>query len=501
MAYPWPGNVRELANVMERVALLADAEQVSPAVLDLSRGSTRRAASAELDAGVDEQLATLERSQIEKALHAAGWNISRAAAHLGLPRNTLRYRMERHGLSDGTAGVKRRRRPEAAWPRPPGAASPSRDRAEAAPEVRWQRTRVTLLAAHVADSDAIVADHERRCALEQVAARASDFGGRVIQLGASDVVVAFGLEPAEDAPRHAAHAALAILHGARAERLLTAQPAQLGIVLHAEELLVGRLGDRVEIDADALGAAEHVLATLRASAAGEPLLVSAETKALLERRFLLEPVTAADDSGVVAWRVTGLLDITRRTTPFVARAREVELLEDLFTQAQEGRGQAVLLVGDPGIGKSRLLQELRLRTSDRAGWLEGHAVSFGRSLPFHPLIDLLKRACSVEDGDSEQVIGDKIEQTAAPFGPALRAAIPFLRSMLSIDPGDPTVTTMDPKLRRAGMFDAVRQLLLASAGVDRASSCSRTCTGWTRLPRSSSPGWPRASCRAGSSCA
>ena len=270
----------------------------------------------------------------------------------------------------------------AAPTRPPGGVPPSRDRTEAAQEVRWQRTRVTLLAAHVTDSDATVADHERRCALEQVAARANDFGGRVIQLGASDVVVAFGLEPAEDAARHAAHAALAILHGARTQRLLTAQPAQLAIVLHAEELLVGRLGDRVEIDADALGAAEHLLATLRASAVGEPLLVSAETRAFLERRFLLEPVTAADESGLVAWRVTGLLDTTRRTTPFVARAREVELLEDLFTQAEEGRGQAALLVGDPGIGKSRLLQELRLRTSERAGWLEGHAVSSAVPSPF-----------------------------------------------------------------------------------------------------------------------
>ena len=67
--------------------------------------------------------------------------------------------------------------------------------------------------------------------------------------------------------------------------------------------------------------------------------------------------------------------------------------------------------------------------------------------------------------DSEQAIGDKIEQTAAPFGHALRSAIPFLRSMLSIDPATPRSTAMDPKLRRAGMFDAVRQLLLASAEV------------------------------------
>jgi tetratricopeptide (TPR) repeat protein len=161
--------------------------------------------------------------------------------------------------------------------------------------------------------------------------------------------------------------------------------------------------------------------------------------------------------------VTGLGDLTDRASPFVARARELELLEDLFTQAAEGRGQAVLLVGDPGIGKSRLLQELHRRTDQRAGWLEGHAVSFGRSLPFHPLIDLVKRACGVDDGDPEQVIGEKIEYATARLGAELRPSAAFLRAMLSIDPGDPSVAGMDPSLRRAGMFEAVRRFLLAAA--------------------------------------
>src|SRR5262249_57811758 len=111
---------------------------------------------------------------------------------------------------------------------------------------------------------------------------------------------------------------------------------------------------------------------------------------------------AAD--GAAFW-ITGRQDLANRGAPFVARARELELLEDLLTQAEAGRGQAVLLVGEPGIGKSRLLHELHQRTRGRAGWLEGHAVSFGRSLPFHPLIDLLKRACGVDDGDSEPAIG------------------------------------------------------------------------------------------------
>ena len=459
MAYGWPGNVRELANVIERVVLLSDGEQVTSAMLSLPRESPVRAAFTGSGLSVDQQVASLERGRIEEALHAADGNISRAAVQLGLPRNTLRYRMDRHGLTDSAAGAKRKRASDTGAGRP--AEGMARDRAVADP-VRWQRTRVTLLDVHVPDADAIVAEHERHRALEQAAAKAVAFGGRVIDLRASGLVAAFGLEPAEDTPRHAAHAALAMLHRARAQRVATAQSPQLRIALHADEMLVGRLGSRVELDADARRAADRVLAELRANAANEPLLVSAETKPFLDRRFTLEPVARADRLSASAWRVTGLLDPTRRAAPFVARARELELLEDLFRQAQEGRGQAVLLVGDPGIGKSRLLQELHQRTRDRAGWLEGHAVSFGRSLPFHPLIDLLKRACGVDDGDTEQVIGEKIEHAAVRLGGELRPAAAFLRAMLSIDPGNAAVAAMDPKLRRAGMFEAVRQFLLAS---------------------------------------
>jgi transcriptional regulator with AAA-type ATPase domain/tetratricopeptide (TPR) repeat protein len=458
LAYEWPGNVRELANIMERVVLLSDGDRVTSAILGLPRESPVRSTSTDRGSGVDQQMAALERSRIEEALHAAGGNISRAAAQLGLPRNTLRYRMDRHGLSDGPGGAKRNRASETRTAR-----AIASDRTEADSDVRWQRTRVALLDVHVEDTDGTIAEHERHRVLEQVAAKAVGFGGRVIDLRASGLIVAFGLEPAEDTPRHAAHAALAILHRTREQRVTTAQSPQLRIALHADEMLVGRVGDRVELDADARRAAEIVLAELRATAAGESLLVSAETKLLLDRRFTLEPFARADQSGALAWRVTGLQDPTHRAAPFIARAREVQLLEDLFTQVQAGRGQALLLAGDPGIGKSRLLQELHQRTRDRAGWLEGHAVSYGGSLPFHPLIDLLKRACGVEDVDTEQVIGEKIEQTVARIGGQFRPSAGFLRAMLSIDPGDAAVAAMDPKLRRAGMFEAVRQFLLTSA--------------------------------------
>jgi tetratricopeptide (TPR) repeat protein len=184
------------------------------------------------------------------------------------------------------------------------------------------------------------------------------------------------------------------------------------------------------------------------------VLASASTKPFLDRRFDLEPLAAAPEPRRV-WSVVGLVDAERYVTPFVSRTREIALLEDLLAQVEEGRGQAVLLAGEPGMGKTRLLHEFHRRTQDRATWWQGAAVSFGSSLPFHPLIDLLKHAFGVQATDTDEVIGDRIERATAAFGEAFRPSARFLRSLLSIEAGDPSLAPLDPKLRRAGIFEAL----------------------------------------------
>ena len=441
-AYSWPGNIRELANVMERVALLSDTGQVSAAVLALS-SEPRVATPAVRAEGVDEQTAALERARIDEALHAEGWNISRTAARLGLARNTLRYRMERHGF------VESRRRhdpPPRHQPSPPS-------------QVRWQRTRITFLQADVlAGADGGDEDHQRTRVADALAAKASSFGGRIVDVSSSSVTAAFGLNLVEDASHHAAHAALAMQHAVRT----SLSPARVRIALHTGETLVGRLGDRVELDADGRRTADDVLARLLA-VPGDAIVASPATGALLDRRFEVEAVAGSASGEPPSWRVRGLLSRDQSLSPFVSRDRELALLEDLLAQAEGGVGQSVLLAGDAGIGKSRLLQELRRRVRGRAGWLEGTALSFGGSMPFHPLIDLFKRAFEVHASDTDDVIVDRIDRATAGFGETFVPSAQFLRSLLSVDPGDPAVGRLDPKLRRAGIFDAVRQFLLATA--------------------------------------
>jgi len=445
LSYTWPGNVRELANLMERVALLSEAERVTASALRLPR-APRVPVSARVGESVDEQMASLERGRIEDALRIEGGNISRTAARLGLPRNTLRYRMERHGLLDTAEAPSHRRKSEPA------------DRPGAGP-VRWQRTRITFLQAQVLDAGRTVPEHERTRALEEIAAKIAGFGGRIIELGASFVRAAFGLDIVEDAARHAAHAALAV---ARMAAVVDSQALELRIALHTEEIPVGRLEDRVELAADARQSAQHVVDEMLAVTPGGRVLASATTKPFLERRFDVEPLAALPEPRRI-WRVVGLVDAERYATPFVSRTREIALLEDLLAQVEEGRGQAVLLAGEPGIGKTRLLHEFHRRTRDRATWWQGAAVSFGASLPFHPLIDLLKHALSVQVGDSDDVIGDRIDRATASFGDAFRPSARFLRSLLSIEAGDSSHAPLDPKLRRAGIFEAVGRFLHAAS--------------------------------------
>ena len=99
LAYPWPGNVRELANVLERVMLLEDGPVITAAMLSLlasTDGSARRARSGILRS--PEALRADERQQLVAALNAARGNITRAAARLGIHRNTMRYRLTKHEL-------------------------------------------------------------------------------------------------------------------------------------------------------------------------------------------------------------------------------------------------------------------------------------------------------------------------------------------------------------------------------------------------------------------
>jgi tetratricopeptide (TPR) repeat protein len=150
-------------------------------------------------------------------------------------------------------------------------------------------------------------------------------------------------------------------------------------------------------------------------------------------------------------------------TAFVGRDRELALLAERFEQAQAGQGQVVVVVGEPGIGKSRLLIELRRRLAGACTWAEGHALAFGASMPFHPVIEMVRRTYRIDDADPEAVIIEKLEPRILRLGEDLRPTLPFVRYLLSLDPGDPAVPAMDAKLRHAEIVMACHRILERAA--------------------------------------
>ena len=480
-AYPWPGNVRELANLMERVALLADGIDVTAAMLGLP---TSRALHGPVPSVADERRAAAaahaeaERARLLEVLRATSWNLSRAAARLGIPRNTLRYRMDKLGLGSGSAPLRMAAAPtaegsptrvpvepprdgEAADPPPPSPASPE---SPAAAAIRWEVRRVTLLGARLVAPRAESGLSEASRTLDLLVEKVRTFGGHVEELSATGLVAAFGLEPIDDTPRHAASAALAIQKVATpTHRDDPIRPPAVTVALHTEILAVGRHHGDVEIDADAKHRAYALLKTLADQAEPGAVVVSSRAAGVLARRFELARMTSGGVVTEEVYRLVAASDADRGQTGFVGREADLRLLRDRFDRARAGQGQVVSVVGEAGIGKSRLLRELRRQVAGDVTWMEGHAISFGRTLAFHPLIDLLRRAFELDEGDHAAVVAEKIEHGVLQLAEDLRPTIPCVRYLLSVDPGEPMLLQLDPKLRRAEVFDAMQALFVRAA--------------------------------------
>ena len=111
--HAWPGNVRELANVIERATLLTDATVITAGALGLEplRGAVSEPRQATSRPALEGLMRDVERAHLVEALEASAGNITRAAARLGVPRNTLRYRLDKHGLVPDADPARRRGRP------------------------------------------------------------------------------------------------------------------------------------------------------------------------------------------------------------------------------------------------------------------------------------------------------------------------------------------------------------------------------------------------------
>ena len=345
-----------------------------------------------------------------------------------------------------------------------------------------ERKQVSVLFADVSDFTSISErlDPEEVHALinrafELMLAEIHRYEGTVNQFLGDGLMALFGAPIAhEDHAQRAAHAALAMqqtLARYRDELQRTRGiDFRVRMGLNTGLVVVGAIGDNLRMDYTAVGDTTNTAARMQQLAEPGAIVVAEASQKLIAPYFATRALGAVPVKGksqpVAAYGLLeargGITRLDARTarglSPFVGRDDALATLERAWTQARSGRGQAVFVVGDPGIGKSRLLLEFRRSLGDSATWVEGDCLSFGQSIAFLPIIAMLKRNFRIEDHDSEALIISKVERGLAVIGGEAASAAAYLRYLLSVDPGDPGVASLDPVQRRARIVAAIQGL-------------------------------------------
>jgi len=348
-----------------------------------------------------------------------------------------------------------------------------------------ERKQVTALFCDIANSTALAnrLGPEAMHALlnrffEMALAEVHRYEGTINQFLGDGFMALFGAPLAhEDHARRAALAALDIQKELQQLVQRVGHSVQVRMGLNTGPVVIGAIGDNLRMDYTAVGDTTNLAARLQQVAQPGQIVVSESTHqaaaGYCNTNFIGEYALKGISGPVGAWEVlsgrgarTRLeIETERGLTPFVGREHELSLLEACYEKARSEQGQMVFVVGEPGIGKSRLLLEFHRRLGTDVTWSEGHSVSFGWSIAYHPLIDLLQRNFGIEDKDAETVIIEKIERGVLRLGDDLKPILPYLRYLLAVDPGDPNVKAMEPQLRRAEIFDALRRLTLRAAEI------------------------------------
>ncbi len=310
--------------------------------------------------------------------------------------------------------------------------------------------------------------------LELVLAEIYRFEGIVNQLAGDGFMALFGAPIAhEDAPERAVRAALAIQSslGELSKRLLAergvALRARIGI--HTGIVVAGTVGNDLKMDYTAIGDTTNLAARLQSIAAPGTIVISDATRALLHGRFGTSPVGPFDVKGrsepVTAHQVDGLAERAPsfsgergELTPFVGREAELAQLEACFDRLEGGLAQVVSIVGDAGIGKSRLVHEFRKRLEGRElELLETRCSSLTRSVPYAPWAAMLRRWFDVTPADDERCACEKISKRLSGEDGTRDEGYSDLCWLLSIPVEERQADESDPAQLRG--FDAVSRLI------------------------------------------
>ncbi len=355
-----------------------------------------------------------------------------------------------------------------------------------------ERKQVTVLLADLKSSLELLADRdpeEAREVLDPVLERMIEavhrYEGTVNQIMGDGIMALFGAPLAhEDHALRACYAALAMqsairrLNEQRAEADGSRRDVQIRVGINSGEVVVRAISNDLHMDYSAVGQTTHVAGRMEQMATPGTILLASDSLRLVEGfvevrplgpmpiKGLTAPVEVFELIGTGPTRTRLQAAAARGLSRFVGREVELERLGESQRLARAGHGQVVALVGEPGVGKSRLLWEF-IRSPACRGWLvvESRSVSYGKATSYLPVIDLLKSYFQVEDRDDPGKVVEKVTGKLLALDQSLEAALPALLSLLGIPVPDPAWEALDPPQRRQRTLDAVKHLLLRESQV------------------------------------
>ena len=347
-----------------------------------------------------------------------------------------------------------------------------------------ERKQVTVLFADMKGSMELLADRDPEEArkllhpvIEHMMEAVHRYEGTVNNLMGDGIMALFGAPLAhEDHAVRACYAALRMQESvhryADGVRRTEGIPIQIRVGLNSGEVVVGSIGNDLKMDYTAIGQTVHLASRMEQMAMPGSVLIAPDVLRLAEGYVQVKPLGAIAVKGmteaVEVYEVTGAgiartrlqASAARGLTRFVGRDAETGQLWKALEQARVGHGQVVAVVGEPGVGKSRLFYEFtHSHRTEGCLIVESGSVSYGKATPYLPVVDLLKAYFKVQDRDSQRDIREKVTGKLLTLDESLKPTLPAFLALLDLPIEDQQWQTLDPPQKRQRTLDACKRLL------------------------------------------
>jgi class 3 adenylate cyclase/tetratricopeptide (TPR) repeat protein len=353
-----------------------------------------------------------------------------------------------------------------------------------------ERKQVTVLFADLKGSMELLADRDPEEArhlldpvLEHMMAAVHRYEGTVNQVMGDGIMALFGAPIMhEDHAVRACYAALAMQtsvkqYAAEVQRT-RGVPIHIRVGLNSGEVVVRSIGSDLHMDYTAVGQTTHLAARMEQMALPGSILITEDVLRLAEGYVQVTSLGPVPIKGLPApaevYEVTGAGPVRTRLqaaavrglTRFVGRDAELQTLHQARERAGRGHGQVVAVIGEPGVGKSRLFWEFT-QSHRTQGWLllASHSVSYGKATAYLPVLDLLKGYFQIEPQDDARRRREKVTGKLLTLDRALEPMLPAFLALLEVPVDDQQWQAFDPPQRRRRTLEAVKHLLLRESQV------------------------------------